>query len=94
MAQDFNTFRRFPAGLLLIELDGRNLGRKDPTPVSTVIAVFDDIDDGSKAKTASSIPSLSNKSSRERVQIYDEAKVGLLQKSNRMEVAQLQDEQG
>ena len=94
MAQDFHTFRRFPAGLLLVEIDGRNLGRKDPTPVSTVIAVFDDIDDESKAKTALSVPSLLNKTPRERVQLYDEAKVGILQKSNRMEVAQLKNDQG
>ena len=94
MAQDFTTFRRFPAGLLLVEIDGRNLGRKDPTPVSTVIAVFDDIVDSSKATTALSIPSLVNKTPRERVQLYDETKLRVLQKANRMEVAQLKNEKG
>ena len=94
MSQDFATFRRFPAGLLLIDIDGRNLGRPDPTPVSTVIAVFDDIDDESKAKTALSVPMLLNKTPRERVQLYDETKLKVLQKSQRMEVAQLTNEQG
>lgn len=94
MAQDFNTFRRFPAGLLLVEIDGRNLGLDDPSPVSTAIAVFDDIDDGSKAKTALAIPSLVNKTPRERAQLYDETKMRVLQKSERLQVAQLKNDEG
>ena len=94
MAQDFQTFRRFPAGLLLVDIDGRNHGGNDPTPIPTVIAIFDDVDDNTKDKTAKTIPALSNKSPRERVHLYDEAKLRALQKSNRMEVAQLKNEKG
>ena len=94
MAQDFSTFRRFPAGLLLVDIDGRNVGRKDPAPVPTVIAVFDDVSDEAKMKLALSVPTLANKTPRDRVQIYDEAKVRILQKSNRMEVAHLKNEKG
>ena len=94
MAQDFVTTRRFPAGVLLVDIDGRNVGRKDPTPVPTVIAVFDDVSDEAKAKLALSIPMLVNKTPRERVQLYDETKLKILQKSNRMEVAQLKNEKG
>ena len=94
MAQDFQTFRRFPAGLLLVDIDGRNHGGNDPTPVPTVVAVFDDIDDESKAKTALSVPTLVNKTPRERVQLYNETKLLVLQASERMKVAQLKDEKG
>ena len=94
MAQDFVTTRRFPAGVLLVDIDGRNLGRKDPSPVPTVIAVFDDVSNEAKAKLALSIPMLVNKTPRERVQLYDETKLSILQKSNRMEVAQLKNDKG
>ena len=94
MAQDFRTFRRFPAGLLLIDIDGRNLGRKDPTPVPTVIAVFDDLTEESKAKLALSVPMLVNKTPRDRVQLYDETKLKILQKSNRLEVQHLKNDKG
>ena len=94
MAQDFNTTRRFPAGLLLVDIDGRNLGRKDPSPVPTVIAIFDDVSDEAKMKLALSVPALVNKTPRDRAQIYDETKLRILLKSNRMEVAHLKNEKG
>lgn len=94
MAQDFATTRRFPAGLLLVDIDGRNLGRKDPSPVPTVIAIFDDVSDEAKMKLALSVPALVNKTPRDRAQIYDETKLKILLKSERMEVAHLKNEKG
>ena len=94
MAQDFVTDKRFPAALLMINVDGRNNGGLDPTPIPLVLAVFDDLTDEAKAASAGLNPNLARLSSLQRVQAFDERKVEILRKSGKFDIAQFKNSEG
>ena len=96
LAEDFKTTGRFPAGILTIDVDGRNLGKDDATPTPVVLAIFDDVNDDFKQGLVDLFGPEECKTwePRERAHFYDEKKMEMLQKTNRLDFQQLVDEDG